>query len=122
MEYAKTKLGLVGDKATWYPFDALRIPNMLMDLKQGFGRLIRTVSDYGTVAIFDPRLRTTHYGRNTVLPALPVPANRITHNLYTIADFYASRRPTKDNLVVAAPPKPKAVPATDFTLIEEMAF
>lgn len=122
VDYAKTKLGLVGDKATWYPFDALRVPNMLMDLKQGFGRLIRTVNDYGTVAIFDPRLRTTHYGRNTVLPALPVPANRITHNLYTIADFYASRRPTKDNLVVAAPPKLQAVPATDFTLIEEMAF
>lgn len=117
--YARETLKLPADKVEWYPFNNMRIPNMLTDLKQGFGRLIRTVSDYGTVAILDPRLRTTVYGRNTVLPALP-PAQR-THDLYMVADFFAQHRATP---VVIPPLKPKPAPVVidDFTIIEEMAF
>jgi ATP-dependent DNA helicase DinG len=42
----------------------------MLQLRQGFGRLIRGHSDRGVVAILDPRLRTRPYGR-AFLAALP---------------------------------------------------
>jgi ATP-dependent DNA helicase DinG len=41
-----------------------------LQLRQGFGRLIRSHEDQGVVAILDPRLRTKPYGR-AFLAALP---------------------------------------------------
>ena len=46
------------------------VPEAILRLKQGFGRLIRTRRDTGTVAILDPRLLTKAYGR-WFLRALP---------------------------------------------------
>lgn len=40
------------------------VPRAAIAQKQGIGRLIRSVSDYGVVAILDPRLRTKPYGRS----------------------------------------------------------
>ena len=42
----------------------------MLQLRQGFGRLIRSHADSGVVALLDPRLRTRGYGR-TFLTALP---------------------------------------------------
>ena len=42
----------------------------MLQLRQGFGRLIRSHEDQGVVAILDPRLRTKPYGR-AFLAALP---------------------------------------------------
>jgi len=42
----------------------------VLKLKQGFGRLIRTAEDSGTVVILDPRLLTKPYGR-VFLGSLP---------------------------------------------------
>ena len=39
------------------------LPEAIIRLKQGFGRLIRTQKDTGIVAILDPRIRTKFYGR-----------------------------------------------------------
>jgi ATP-dependent DNA helicase DinG len=47
-----------------------QLPNAIIKLKQGFGRLIRTASDQGTIAILDPRVLTKRYGRQ-FLEALP---------------------------------------------------
>ena len=47
-----------------------RLPTAMLQLRQGFGRLIRGHSDRGVVAILDPRLRTRAYGR-AFLAALP---------------------------------------------------
>jgi ATP-dependent DNA helicase DinG len=46
----------------------------MLQLRQGFGRLIRGHADRGVVAILDPRLRTRPYGRAflTALPRCPV--------------------------------------------------
>ena len=44
---------------------------MLVKLKQGFGRLIRTESDTGVVAILDSRARAGGNYRDAVLNALP---------------------------------------------------
>jgi ATP-dependent DNA helicase DinG len=46
------------------------LPSAMLQLRQGFGRLIRGHADRGVVAILDPRLRTRAYGR-AFLAALP---------------------------------------------------
>ena len=52
------------------PFADYQLPEAVIKLKQGFGRLIRTRRDTGTVVILDPRVLTRHYGR-TFLESLP---------------------------------------------------
>lgn len=47
-----------------------QLPEAVMMLRQGAGRLIRDVGDRGLLVIGDPRLRTKPYGRK-VLDALP---------------------------------------------------
>src|SRR6185436_5486406 len=56
-------------------FADFMLPKAVLALKQGFGRLIRTRSDRGLVAILDRRLATYRYGE-TILRSLP-PARRI---------------------------------------------
>jgi ATP-dependent DNA helicase DinG len=51
-------------------FAEYQLPEAVLKLKQGFGRLIRTASDSGTVVILDPRLLTKPYGR-VFLDSLP---------------------------------------------------
>jgi ATP-dependent DNA helicase DinG len=51
-------------------FNDYSLPAAVLQLRQGFGRLIRTHRDRGVVAILDPRVRTRPYGR-TFLEALP---------------------------------------------------
>jgi ATP-dependent DNA helicase DinG len=52
------------------PFFDYQVPQAVIKLKQGFGRLIRTCTDRGLVVILDPRVLTKGYGR-TFLAALP---------------------------------------------------
>jgi ATP-dependent DNA helicase DinG len=52
------------------PFVEYQIPEAVIKLKQGFGRLIRTRTDRGIVAILDPRVLTKPYGK-TFLNSLP---------------------------------------------------
>ena len=52
------------------PFLDYQVPQAVIKLKQGFGRLIRTCTDRGLVVIFDPRVLTKGYGK-TFLQALP---------------------------------------------------
>lgn len=52
------------------PFRDYQLPEAIIKLKQGFGRLIRTRSDTGMVVILDPRVRTKPYGR-LFLASLP---------------------------------------------------
>lgn len=52
------------------PFMDYQVPEAIIKLRQGFGRLIRSRSDYGQVVILDPRVRTKRYGR-LFLESLP---------------------------------------------------
>ncbi len=52
------------------PFLEYQVPEAVLKLKQGFGRLIRSKSDTGLVAILDPRVLTKPYGRQ-FLASLP---------------------------------------------------
>jgi ATP-dependent DNA helicase DinG len=51
-------------------FHEYSVPQAIIALKQGLGRLIRSTTDRGVLAILDPRLRTKAYGR-TFLKSLP---------------------------------------------------
>jgi ATP-dependent DNA helicase DinG len=51
-------------------FADYQVPQAVIKLKQGFGRLIRTATDTGLVVILDPRVLTKGYGR-AFLAALP---------------------------------------------------
>jgi DNA polymerase-3 subunit epsilon/ATP-dependent DNA helicase DinG len=45
------------------PFSEYSLPEAILRFRQGFGRLIRTQSDRGIVAIFDRRIMSKRYGR-----------------------------------------------------------
>jgi ATP-dependent DNA helicase DinG len=59
------------------PFRDYQIPEAVIKLRQGFGRLIRTATDRGIVVILDSRIRTKYYGR-MFLSALP--ECRVSHH------------------------------------------
>lgn len=72
------------------PFMDLHVPEMVIDLKQGCGRLIRRMDDWGVLALLDSRARLKPYGRARVLPALP-PA-RLTCSLAEVDEFFFQRK------------------------------
>ncbi len=67
-------------------FGTYVLPQAVLRLKQGLGRLLRSHEDRGVLAILDTRLHTKGYGR-LVLDALP-PARR-TSNLNDVTRFFA---------------------------------
>jgi ATP-dependent DNA helicase DinG len=66
-------------------FEGYMIPAAIVRLKQGFGRLIRSTTDKGVVALLDGRATSTRYGA-TILASLP-PASRIEH-LDELTEFF----------------------------------
>jgi ATP-dependent DNA helicase DinG len=64
------------------------LPTAMLQLRQGFGRLIRGHADRGVVAILDPRLRTRPYGR-AFLAALP--RCPIVEDPVAVAAFFGDR-------------------------------
>jgi ATP-dependent DNA helicase DinG len=52
------------------PFFEYQLPQAVLALKQGAGRLIRDFDDFGVIVLGDPRLKTKAYGR-VFLEALP---------------------------------------------------
>jgi ATP-dependent DNA helicase DinG len=61
------------------------IPQAIITLKQGIGRLIRSTTDKGVLAILDPRLRTKAYGR-VFLESLP--KSKITSDLKEVERMF----------------------------------
>ncbi|MDH3509651.1 MAG: ATP-dependent DNA helicase [Gammaproteobacteria bacterium] len=71
------------------PFRDYQLPQAVLSLKQGVGRLIRDYDDYGVVMICDPRVGEKSYGRTFLqnLPAMPV-----TSDLDEIRGFFSVRQ------------------------------
>ena len=69
-------------------FYEYQVPEAIILLKQGFGRLIRSRKDRGILALLDSRILTRSYGRS-FLASLP-PA-RATHEPAELRDFFARR-------------------------------
>ncbi|WP_301098684.1 ATP-dependent DNA helicase [Otariodibacter sp.] len=70
------------------PFNAIQIPEAVITLKQGVGRLIRDITDKGAVIICDSRLVMRGYG-STFLKSLP-PSTR-TRDLNKVINFLHKR-------------------------------
>ena len=66
-------------------FGEYQVPLAILALQQGLGRLIRHRTDRGVLAVLDPRLRTTGYGRRFLSALPPAP---VTHDLDAITRFF----------------------------------
>jgi len=81
------------ERAGRSPFNDLSLPQAVMRLKQGFGRLIRTQRDRGVVAILDGRIATKTYGKE-FLRYLP-PARR-TGSIEDVRAFFRQASDQRD--------------------------
>ena len=61
------------------------VPQAIISLKQGLGRLIRSTTDRGVLAVLDPRLTTKSYGR---LFLKSLPQCRVTSNISELAGMF----------------------------------
>jgi ATP-dependent DNA helicase DinG len=67
-------------------FNELQLPQAVLQLKQGAGRLIRDENDRGVLMLCDPRLLSKAYGRR-VLQSLP--PMKPTRSLEEVQEFFA---------------------------------
>jgi ATP-dependent DNA helicase DinG len=74
-------------QAGGHPFNDYQVPLATLTLLQGLGRLIRTRTDRGVLAILDPRLTRMGYGRRFLASMPPAP---VTANLDAITRFFGA--------------------------------
>jgi ATP-dependent DNA helicase DinG len=65
------------------------VPQAIISLKQGIGRLIRSRTDRGVIAVLDPRLRTKGYGRDFLAS---LPRMRITSDLQDVEAIFDEKQ------------------------------
>ena len=63
-----------------------QVPSAVITLKQGFGRLIRSLKDRGVLMLLDPRIQRQRYGR-IFLDSLP--PYRQTQSIEDVEAFFA---------------------------------
>jgi ATP-dependent DNA helicase DinG len=68
------------------PFFEYQVPAAVITLKQGFGRLIRSLEDRGVLVLLDPRIERQRYGK-VFLESLP--AYRLTRDIGDVENFFA---------------------------------
>jgi ATP-dependent DNA helicase DinG len=71
------------------PFLDLQLPQAILALKQGIGRLIRDPSDRGCVVLCDPRLYQRSYGRTVLASLPPFP---VTRRVEDVQAFFGGER------------------------------
>lgn len=71
----------------WFP--EISLPDMLLQLKQGAGRLVRSKTDRGVIAVLSPRPLTKQYGKD-IRSALP--PGRIVRNHREALHFKEARQ------------------------------
>jgi len=71
-------------------FTGYALPVATLQLRQGFGRLVRGHADRGVAAILDPRIYTRGYGQHLLdsLPSCP-----LVDDLAEVEDFFSPERP-----------------------------
>jgi ATP-dependent DNA helicase DinG len=74
------------------PFFEYQLPQAVLALKQGVGRLIRDFDDFGVIVVGDPRIKTKAYGR-VFLDSMP-PSPVVTE-IQAAVDFLASHMRTR---------------------------
>jgi len=73
------------EEAGGRPFFDYQVPEAILTLKQGFGRLIRSLEDRGVLVLLDPRIRRQRYGQ-TFLQSLP--PYRMTMEIAEVERFF----------------------------------
>ena len=71
------------------PFMEFQLPRAILALRQGVGRLMRTSSDEGVLAILDIRLFTKQYGRMFLKSLPPSP---LTREIGDVVSFFAEKK------------------------------
>ena len=66
------------------------VPQAVISLKQGLGRLIRSTSDRGVLAVLDPRLRTKVYGQQFLKSLPPCRVTSKIDELYSVFETAVS--------------------------------
>jgi ATP-dependent DNA helicase DinG len=74
------------EEAGGKPFFEYQVPEAVLTLKQGFGRLIRSLEDRGVLVLLDPRIRRQRYGQ-AFLASLP--PYRVTTTITDVEAFFA---------------------------------
>jgi ATP-dependent DNA helicase DinG len=72
------------------PFSEFQVPEAVLALKQGFGRLIRAKTDRGVLALLDTRIQRMPYGK-IFLESLP--RYRRTNDLEEVSRFLSAASP-----------------------------
>lgn len=67
------------------PFLSYSVPDAIITLKQGLGRLIRSRTDRGLLAVLDVRLASRGYGKKFIQSLPPSP---LTHNMEDLERFF----------------------------------
>ncbi len=70
------------------PFDELQLANAILTLRQGAGRLIRSETDRGVIAILDSRINTKKYGPRIVAS---LPRARRSMQFDAVQQFFAGQ-------------------------------
>jgi ATP-dependent DNA helicase DinG len=73
------------EEAGGKPFFDYQVPSAVLTLKQGFGRLIRSLEDRGLLVLLDPRIKRQRYGK-TFLDSLP--PYRVTSAITDVEAFF----------------------------------
>jgi ATP-dependent DNA helicase DinG len=73
------------EEAGGKPFTDYQVPSAVLTLKQGFGRLIRSLEDRGVLVLLDPRVTRQRYGQ-TFLASLP--PYRMTASITDVEAFF----------------------------------
>jgi len=71
------------------PFAEFQVPQAVLALKQGFGRLIRTKTDRGVLALLDNRIQRMAYGK-IFLESLP--KYKMTNSLAEVSRFLGQKK------------------------------
>ena len=70
------------------PFEELQLANAILTLRQGAGRLIRSETDRGVIAILDSRINTAKYGARIVRS---LPDARRVMQFEVVQQFFADQ-------------------------------
>jgi ATP-dependent DNA helicase DinG len=82
------------EEAGGKPFFDYQVPEAILTLKQGFGRLIRSLEDRGVLVLLDPRIQRQRYGQ-AFLQSLP--PYRMTTAIGDVEQFFGIEQAEPDD-------------------------
>jgi ATP-dependent DNA helicase DinG len=81
------------------PFVDYQVPTAVIDLKQGLGRLLRSRTDVGVLAILDGRLRTRRYGATFLRSLPPYP---VVDSIAKVRSFFGRQHELREPVTPSA--------------------